>query len=36
MAKKTYTGDVAYTSNVDWGGDSSTQNLPLSGEAVQK
>ncbi len=36
MAKKTYEGSVPYTSTVDWGGDSSTQNLPLSGEAVQK
>ena len=34
MAKKYWEG--AYDINTDWGGDESTDNLPLPGSAVQK
>jgi len=34
MAKKIYDEDI--TKNVDWGGDSSTGGLPVSGRSVQK
>ena len=37
MAKKIYDEDLQLTDiNVDWGGDGSTENLPLSGRVVQK
>lgn len=34
MAKKTWNNPI--DKNVDWGGDASTENLPVSGEMVQK
>ena len=34
MAKKYYDGDI--TLKTDWGGDSSTNNLPVVGSKVQK
>ena len=34
MAKKYWDGE--YNINTDWGGDESTNNLPLPGSAVQK
>ena len=34
MAKKYYDGDITLTT--DWGGDSSTGNLPVVGSKVQK
>ena len=34
MAKKYYDGDITLTT--DWGGDSTTGNLPVVGSKVQK
>lgn len=36
MAKKTYNTPISYTNNIDWEGDNTTGNLPLSGAVVQK